>query len=496
MSRRLRLRQRTPVRSELPAKERGSGPPGPPPRPGLAWKPETHRWIRPQDMKPQDAPKQQVEGEKKQNLSPEELVDPLENDEFDGLWANIFELTNELDDGTAKEKVNRTKMLYAASVSELGDYAEQTESEQRNSLKLAANGLQTTINVLRDALTDTRTDTGTKLLKKITKGQKRFDRIAHRKSIELLNETLDSSLEQFENIASGNPIDMSTLEAAQELNNFQYDVASIKDYYSKKDKKNASDELERFGRGLTGFAALLTNDNASNQLYKVGRNILKQASDIKYEDTPFPYIASLRDLSPKPYSIATGKPLEMIDINIEDMPLKVLSTLEDSTAHQGYQKARGNIFRQLKPEMQREFIQSVENIPPTVIDTDYWASVVSERESFSNISPETLLGYCNPEGVFIPSNANRATITHEFGHQIDRYHAINDEGSFQMRNQYQTYAYSMDKEDLENTTITPYAATNEAEYFAESFMIYLESPIELYRQDRSAYAILSEYFFQ
>ena len=25
------------------------GPPGPPPRPGLQWKPESHRWIRPQE---------------------------------------------------------------------------------------------------------------------------------------------------------------------------------------------------------------------------------------------------------------------------------------------------------------------------------------------------------------------------------------------------------------------------------------------------------------
>lgn len=30
------------------------GPPGPPPRPGLAWKEETHRWIRPEDLKSQE----------------------------------------------------------------------------------------------------------------------------------------------------------------------------------------------------------------------------------------------------------------------------------------------------------------------------------------------------------------------------------------------------------------------------------------------------------
>jgi len=38
------------IKKSLVKQMRGSGPPGPPPRQGLQWKPQTHRWIRPGEV--------------------------------------------------------------------------------------------------------------------------------------------------------------------------------------------------------------------------------------------------------------------------------------------------------------------------------------------------------------------------------------------------------------------------------------------------------------
>ena len=40
----------SPVGTPYPRSREGGMPPGLPPRPGLKWKPETHRWIRPEEQ--------------------------------------------------------------------------------------------------------------------------------------------------------------------------------------------------------------------------------------------------------------------------------------------------------------------------------------------------------------------------------------------------------------------------------------------------------------
>ena len=155
------------------------------------------------------------------------------------------------------------------------------------------------------------------------------------------------------------------------------------------------------------------------------------------------------------------------------------------------------IVRQLKPKLQKKFQDIMDKADVYLFNPanhDWEGAVLS---AFPDLPPEfraNIAGFCGSDGIQVPGNASNHVIIHEIGHHIDLQDVLDSDTHLKMRNLYSKRHSNEGGHRFE--TVRAYAASNQKEYFADTFAYFLADPTHLYNKDPEAYKILSEGLFQ
>lgn len=456
-------------------------PPGPPPRKGLVWFEGTHRWRKKPD-KP----------------SGEELH-----------RGNNSNFTSKLNDVAEKFSMRSLKtmipIMATKSLTALTNINDMPMHDQTTALKESMSSLHF-INDYMDNYKGESPQLRQQAKKIIGARITALENVYHHKAMEMFDLQTEFLADTIEDMA-GDAKQLENAEVSSYIKDAQLLLTTARESYEQGDVTQATSDLlqgrdqMRFIRYRIKEMPITSNyldfEGVEDMTYLAERMFFTQHTIISDESVPFP-----TDRGGK--GIAAGQELEEsndLAVSFKEWTVPVLLfDTRDTTFIDGDVK---NVGRLLQPILQKEFQESIEKRQPKVFSDTAWFDVVvkanggdNESIGVSGLRPNQVGGFCNAKGVHIPERASTKTIVHELAHQLDIQDRVSPYASHMIKEIYKERLEIHGRAQLESMTVTPYAASNENEFFAESFAHFVTDPVKLYKEDRTVYRILAEMMFQ
>ena len=494
--------------------------PGPPPRPGLKWKEETHRWIRPKEdtkesqasvLNDDDYPDIQGEidfvGEMK--LKPSKNLNKLAK-RIGGLFQ-----------GAIKDYIDMANY-------KLLDYDKASFDGQKEKLLAVDNLLRRSEAEINKVLPSVPKDND--IYKDVLKSKyaigyqrRKVRAVLHEKRLYEFGVDIEFKLmENFD--AVRRLVDKSDKLQVQDAEEDRYALLNSLDEgkrylkaayidYAKGNEESAESALLGAKWSILNAHDTVVayekhsflTDDMINISYRHQEDIEKRITAWQLDEIQYP----TKEVGK---AVSTGKALKeannLQEVHAWEIPgIKAAlgyatedpSSDNSDFAKIGKMQVRAStraIVRQLKPKLQKKFQDIMDKADVYLFNPanhDWEGAVLS---AFPDLPPEfraNVAGFCGSQGIQIPGNAARSTIVHEIGHHIDLWNVLSDATHDRMRI---LFNKRRSREGQRFSTVRAYATENQKEYFADTFAHFIEDPVHLYNKDPEAYKILSEGLFQ
>ena len=514
--------------SEL-KKSLDKAPPGPPPREGLKWKEETHRWIRPDEEEnlPGRRPKEEDEG-KQVKPNYESLVKNWGKllDEISKLNENAIYSGYQEYDIIRNSSAALSDYVMSASL-EVNNYEEHSFPDQKQKLNEGMYYLNKADDVFEDAVKKLGSDHA--MSKRYFIPMRRSIRRRHKALREIHREKLqfewDNDVEfslkgEFDYMKELFTFDQQMMQNHYDEADGYFKSATIA--YKEGDKELAGDYLDSANYKFMELASLLTNrarkkdslqgnfevsrikDSRNRLNFSIRRRIMKN----EVEGLGRPEFSPMLDSKGKRLKVSNS-----IDIPIHSWEKEVLLSnrtysqnipyrekdINSTTASMIIQTGARKIMRKLVPKLQKRFQRSIQKVDVSTYNSDSWEKVVRGAfgESLPNgLTYSSICGFCGEQGIHVPDKVRDYDIIHEMGHHVDIFDVINEKASFEMNQLYRRKKEEFGDGGINDVVMRPYTGKNRREFFADNFAYYLVDPKSLFYKDPEAYMILNRNMFQ
>ena len=504
-------------------------PPGPPPREGLKWKEETHRWIRPDEEEnlPGRRPKEEDEG-KQVKPNYESLVKNWGKllDEISKLNENAIYSGHQEYDIIRNSSAALSDYVMSASL-EVNNYEEHSFPDQKQKLNEGMHYLNRADDVFEDVVKKLGSDHA--MSKRYFIPMRRSIRRRHKALREIHREKLqfewDNDVEfslkgEFDYMKELFTFDQQMMQNHYDEADGYFKSATIA--YKEGDKELAGDYLDSANYRFMELASLLTDrarekdslqgnfevsrikDSRNRLNFSIRRRIIKN----EVEGLGRPEFSPMLDSKGKRLkeSNSIDTPIHLWDKDVmlsnrtysQNIPYRekdANSVFASMTIQTGARK----IMRKLIPKLQKRFQRSIQKVDVSTYNSDSWEKVV--RGAFGESLPNGLTysnigGFCGDKGIHVPDKVTDHDIIHEMGHHVDMIDVINEKASFEMKQLYRRKKEEFGEGGINNVVMRPYTGKNYREFFADNFAYYLVDPKKLFYKDPEAYMILNRNMFQ
>ena len=493
-------------------------PPGPPPREGLDWKEETHRWIRPKPIVSKSQKLPAPESKPKQRRAQSENV-------FARLIDKVIDVGASSDSSYVADQMAIVADGITMSEVHWGAFEEGTHRKQQQLLEESMMHMNDAIRGMSKTLRlQSMSNENKKIMSKLNgalkrrreklKGMHKENRVnLVQAKLAKMHKELDRMEEVSKTLARKRTSTPSDKKKSQviigNVQNTRQHLHDALDTYKTTGWRDALDHLNEVIGPTYGLHEVL--------------NVDLDDFDMEIGMSLNPLGDQLENLRVELGTETISRPVDRHNVSTLGEPLKTATDLLanwddfDPQLKGGFKSMVSDSFKRsakesikmigvmLKPDFQRPLQESLHRRRIEVYGSDEdWDKKV--RIKYEGVPSSVFFtggynggnvgAYATDLGIRTPERSSTHTLIHEIGHQIDIYDSLNEEGSRRLKNMMSRRAKNMTNAELRKSAVTAYATANVNEYFAECFATYITNPVKLYTQDPQAFAILQDEYFQ